>query len=86
MNNMRRKLAIATWDAPRESNIYGRMVLDIEPALAYVDHLRKTSGEKVTLTTVIGKAVAMALRATPSLNGYIRLGSYVQHEKVSVAF
>ena len=28
MNNMRRKLAIATWDGPRESNIYGRMVLD----------------------------------------------------------
>lgn len=86
MNNMRRKLAIATWDGPRESNIYGRMVLDIEPALAYVEHLRKTTGEKVTLTTVIGKAVAMALRATPSLNGYIRLGSYVPHKKVSIAF
>ncbi len=86
MNNLRRKLAIASWDAPREPNIYGRMTLDIEPALAYVEHQRKTSGEKVTLTTVIGKAVAMALAETPSLNGFIRFGSYVQHDKVRVAF
>ncbi len=86
MNSLRRKLAIASWDAPREPNIYGRMTLDIEPALAYVEHLRKTSGEKVTLTTVIGKAVAMALAETPSLNGFIRFGSYVQHDKVRVAF
>jgi len=58
MNPLRRKMAIAAWDSPREPNIYGRMTLDAEPALAYVDHLRKTTGEKVTLTTVVGKAVA----------------------------
>ncbi len=86
MNPLRRKLAIATWDGPREPNIYGRMTLDAEPALAYVEALRKTSGEKVTLTTVIGKAVAMALRATPTLNGYIRLGEFVPHERVCVTF
>jgi hypothetical protein len=86
MNPLRRKLAIASWDGPREPNIFGRMVLDAEPALAYVDHLRQTTGEKVTMTTVIGKAVAMALAATPSLNGYIRLGNYVEHEHVNIAF
>ncbi len=86
MNPLRRKLAIAAWDAPREPNIYGRMVLDAEPALAYVEHLRKTTGEKVTLTTVVGKAVALALRDTPSLNGYLRFGTYVPHDRVDVAF
>ncbi len=86
MNPLRRKLAIAAWDGPREPNIFGRMTFDAEPALAYVEELRRSSGEKVTLTTVIGKAVALALRATPSLNGFIRLGSYVPHERVSVAF
>jgi len=86
VNPLRRKLAIASWDAPREPNIFGRLTLDAEPALAYVEHLRKTSGEKVTLTTVVGKAVAMALRDTPSLNGYLRFDTYVPHERVSVAF
>ncbi len=86
MNPLRRKLAIASWDAPREPNIYGRLSLDAEPALAYVEHLRKASGEKVTLTTVVGKAVAMALREMPSLNGYLRFDTYVPHERVSVAF
>ena len=86
MNPLRRKMAIAAWDAPREPNIYGRMTLDIEPALAYVEHLRKSTAEKVTLTTVVGKAVALGLRATPTLNGYIRLGSFVPHERVNVTF
>lgn len=86
MNPLRRKMAIAAWDSPREPNIYGRMTLDAEPALAYVDHLRRTTGEKVTLTTVVGKAVALGLRATPTLNGRLRLGVFVPHERVNVTF
>ncbi len=86
MNPLRRKMAIAAWDSPREPNIYGRMTLDAEPALAYIDHLRKTTGEKVTLTTVVGKAVALGLRATPTLNGHLRLGEFVPFERVNVTF
>ena len=37
---LRRKLAIATWDAPREGNIYGKLVLDARPALEYIERRR----------------------------------------------
>jgi pyruvate dehydrogenase E2 component (dihydrolipoamide acetyltransferase) len=85
-NPLRRKLAIATWDAPREGNIYGKLMVDATEALAYVEHLRATSGEKVTLTHLIGKAVAMGLAASPGLNGVIRFGRYVPHTGVDLSF
>ena len=86
MSSVRRKLAIATWSAPREGNIYGKLSLDVEPMLAYVKWLRQTSDERVTLTTVIGKAVATALAECPGINGYIRLGQYVPHDSVDISF
>jgi pyruvate dehydrogenase E2 component (dihydrolipoamide acetyltransferase) len=82
----RRKLAIATWGDPREGNIYGKLTVDATDALAYLDHLRRTSGEKVTITHLVGKAVGEALKKAPSLNGYLRFGGYVPHETVDIAY
>jgi len=86
MNSTRRKLAIATWSSPREGNIYGKLVMDAGEAVAYVEHLRKTTGEKVTVGHIVGKAAAMAMKAAPGLNGRIVLGKYVPHETVDVTF
>ncbi|MDX1622165.1 MAG: 2-oxo acid dehydrogenase subunit E2, partial [Nitriliruptorales bacterium] len=85
-NTLRRKLAIATWSSPREGNIYGRLELDATEALAYLDHLRATTGERVTITHLVGKAVGQALRAEPSLNGAIRFGRFVPRDTVDVTF
>lgn len=85
-NTLRRKLAIASWSAPSEGNIYGKLTVDASAALAYLAHLEDTTGEKVTITHLVGKAVGEALAREPSLNGYLRLGRYVPHDEVSVAF
>ena len=85
-NRTRRKLAIATWDAPREGNIYGKLTIDATNALEYVAWLRAESGEKITVTHLVGKAVASALAASPDLNGIIRLGHFHKHKTVDVAF
>ena len=69
MNSTRRKLAIATWSAPREGNIYGKLTVNAEPALAYLAALTEATGENVTLTHFVGKAVATALASSPGLNG-----------------
>ena len=82
----RRKLAIATWSSPREGNIYGKVTVDATHALAWIDHLRQTTGEHVTITHFVGRAVGVALSQTPSLNGYIRLGRYIPHQRTSIAF
>ncbi|MCB9643847.1 MAG: 2-oxo acid dehydrogenase subunit E2 [Myxococcales bacterium] len=82
----RRKLAIATWASPREGNIYGKLTVDMTEALRYIEHLRRTSGEKITVTHLVGRAVAEALAHAPSLNGRIFLGRYIPHKTVDVTY
>jgi pyruvate/2-oxoglutarate dehydrogenase complex dihydrolipoamide acyltransferase (E2) component len=85
-SSVRRKLAIATWDAPREGNIYGRLALDATRLVAYLDEVRERSGIKVTIGHVIGRCVALALKQAPGLNGIIRFGSFVPHDTVDISF
>lgn len=80
----RRKLAIATWSAPREGNIYGKLTVDATHVLAYLE--RAETGEKVTITHFVGKVVGAALRDAPGLNGFLRFGAFHHHSTVDVAF
>lgn len=82
----RRKLAIASWGSPSEGNIYGKLTVDAAPALAYLEQLRQKTGEKVTLTHLVGRAVAAALAQAPTLNGRIVLGRYEPFPTVDIAF
>lgn len=86
MNSTRRKLAISTWSAPREGNIYGKLTADVSQCIRYVEHLRATTGEKVTIGHIVGKAVALALKQAPSLNGRVVFGRFVPFETVDVTF
>lgn len=82
----RRKLAIATWGAPREGNIYGKLTLDAGPVLAYIERVREQTGEKVTITHVVGKAVAVALARAPGLNGRVLFGAFEPYPTVDVTY
>ena len=86
VGRLRRKLAIASWRPAREGNIHGKVTVDATEALAYLDDVRRRTGEKVTITHLVGKAVGAALAAEPTLNGYIRLGRFVPHEQVALTF
>ena len=83
--SLRRKIAIATWRSPQEGNIYGKVILDARPALEYIQKLRDESGEHVTLTHLITKAVALTLKEPIDLNGYISFGRFIAHQTVDLA-
>ncbi|MGQ9863159.1 MAG: 2-oxo acid dehydrogenase subunit E2 [Bacteroidia bacterium] len=84
--SLRRKLAIATWAAPREGNIYGKMELSATALVKYLEQLRQRLGQRVTVTHAVGKAVALALSQAPWLNGYLRFGRYIPHKTVDISF
>ena len=84
--NARRKLALATWSAPREGNIYGKMTLDAGNALAYCRAVTEQTGEKVTITHLVGRAVGLAMKDAPDVNGRICMGRYIPHETCDLAF
>ena len=85
-NRLRRKLAIASWSAPREGTIHGKLTVDATEAIAWLDATRERTGEKVTITHLVGAGVARALAAEPSLNGTIRFGRFVPHDRVDLTF
>jgi 2-oxoacid dehydrogenases acyltransferase (catalytic domain) len=81
-----RKVALGAWSAPRDPTAYGTLDLDCEAALAYLDELRQRSGEKVTLTHLVGKAAAMAIAEAPEVNGFVSRGRLVLRDTVDVFF
>ncbi|MBM66188.1 MAG: 2-oxo acid dehydrogenase [Myxococcales bacterium] len=85
-NSTRRKLAIATWAAPREGLIYGSLSIDTTEAQRYIDYLRDESGLRVSITHLVGKALALGLKASPGLNGRIHRGRFIPFEEVAFAF
>jgi hypothetical protein len=84
--SLRRKLAIASWSAPREGNIYGKLTLDVTEVQKYIEQMREATGEKITVTHLVGKAAAAALREEPSLNGRILFRRFLPFETVDIAF
>ena len=81
-----RKLAPAIWSRPVDPQIYGDIELDAGPLLAFIDEARRTSGSHVTVTHVVGRAIAHALAKHPELNSYLSRGRFVQRESVDIFF
>lgn len=84
--SIRRKLAIATWSSPREGNIYGKIDLDVEEVLRFLDAVREKTDEKVTLTHFVGRALGEVLAAAPGLNGRIAFGRFLPFDTVDLSF
>ncbi len=82
----RRKIAIASYKVPKEGNILGELTVDATAALAYLEWVRETTGERATITTLVGKAVATALAEEPTLNGRITFGAFRPYKTVDISF
>ena len=82
----RRKLAFATWGPSRDPNIYGKLSVDASEALAYLDHVRRSTGEPVTMTHLVAKATAEAMRRVPALNGRVVFGRFIPNASIDIGF
>ena len=81
-----RKVASAVWGRPNDPQIYGDIEVDAETLLGFVEAARAETGAHVTVTHVVGKAVAQALSEHPELNTYLSRGRFVPHESVDIFF
>ena len=81
-----RKLALETWSMPSSPAAYGVLDLDCEAALAWCARMREESGEKVTLTHLVGKAVAIAIASAPETNAFASYGRLMLRKTVDVFF
>lgn len=80
-----RRMAAAMWRAPSDPSIYGSMDIDATAALAFLDAQRARTQTKLTITHLVARAVALALRDQPALNGKVRFwGKLEQRTTIDV--
>ncbi|MCX6107304.1 MAG: 2-oxo acid dehydrogenase subunit E2 [Proteobacteria bacterium] len=81
-----RKIAIGTWRSAKDPSVYGVLELRCEKAMEYIDSLSKSSGQRVTITHFLGKAIAEALRRNPEINSVLRFGKIYSRKNVTLFF
>jgi len=84
--NLRRKIQVATWRPAETGTILAKMSFDASKMIEWVEKKRKETGTRITLTHAIGKAIALAIHATPGLNGYIFMGRFIPFQTVDLSF
>ncbi len=81
-----RKIAIGTWSTAKDPTVYGILEINAAPALAYLEKIKRETGTKVTLTHIVGKAIAMTMQAHPEINCVLRWGRLYPRKSVDVFF
>ena len=81
-----RKVAIGTWRSAGDPSVYGIIDADVTMALAYIDRLAKQTGERITLTHFIGRAIAEVCARHPEINCILRFGRLYPRSTVDIFF
>jgi len=83
---LRRRVAVATWRPSRDGRIYTRMAIDVTATLAYIEDVRARTGERITVTHVLGAALGRAIRAVPEVRGRVFAGRILPFETCDIGF
>ena len=81
-----RKVASATWRGPLDPQIYGDLEIDATGLLAFVEEARAATDVHLTVTHLVGRALAHALAENPDLNVRKRGGKFIPRDDVSIFF
>lgn len=84
--SLRRRVAVATWRPSRDGRIYTRMAVDATAVLGYVEEVRRRTGERVTVTHVVGAALGRAIRAVPEVRARVFAGRILPFDTCDIAF
>jgi pyruvate dehydrogenase E2 component (dihydrolipoamide acetyltransferase) len=80
-----RRIAAAVWHGPNDPQIFGTLEVDATPLVALM-HAYRRAGHAVTLTHLVGRALALALAKVPDVNVRLTGGKAVPHPTVDVFF
>jgi 2-oxoacid dehydrogenases acyltransferase (catalytic domain) len=81
-----RKLAGSAWGRPMDPQFFGDLDVDAGALLSYLDEARRSAGVHVTLTHLVGKAVAHGLAEVPELRIRLAHGREYQRDSIDVFF
>lgn len=81
-----RKITSATWGNPNDPQIYGDLEVDATNVLAFIDHARETHEVRLSVTHMVGKAIAYGLGEHPDLNVHMHGNYFIHNPTVDIFF
>jgi pyruvate/2-oxoglutarate dehydrogenase complex dihydrolipoamide acyltransferase (E2) component len=79
-----RRVAVHAWRPPQDPSVYAVLEIPMHGALAYLERLRAETGVRVTVTHLVARAIALAIRQYPQLNGIVARGRIVLRDTVDI--
>jgi pyruvate dehydrogenase E2 component (dihydrolipoamide acetyltransferase) len=80
-----RKLAIGSWKTAYDPTVYGTMTLRMDKAVAYIEAFRQKTGIRLTVTHLLAKAMAEALRRCPDANAILRFNKIYLRQRITIS-
>jgi pyruvate dehydrogenase E2 component (dihydrolipoamide acetyltransferase) len=80
-----RKLAIGSWKTSYDPSVYGTLTLRMEKAMEYIEAFRQRTGIRLTVTHLVTKSMAEALRRCPDANAILRFNRIYLRKQVTVS-
>jgi pyruvate/2-oxoglutarate dehydrogenase complex dihydrolipoamide acyltransferase (E2) component len=81
-----RKIAIGTWRTAYDPSVYGTLELRMDAAMRYIAEFRRKTGRRLTVSHLMAKTAAMALKECPDANAILRWNRIYLRKRVGVFF
>lgn len=81
-----RKIAMGSWRTAADPSVYGLLEIEMTPALQFMQELQKRSPAKITVSHLVGKAIAVCMKERPEINGMIRFNRIYQRKHVDLFY
>jgi len=79
-----RKLAAAMWRPPNDPHIFGFVDIEMTAPLALLERYNSEHGCRVTITHMVARALAIALRDHPEVNAKVTFSSILLRNRVDI--
>jgi pyruvate dehydrogenase E2 component (dihydrolipoamide acetyltransferase) len=80
-----RKIALGTWETTYDPSIYGTLRLRMDKAVDYIAKFREKHQKKLTVTHLVAKAIALAIKECPDANGVLRFNRIYQRKNIDIS-
>lgn len=84
-NGARKKMMIGSWSEPQDPSIFTEMSIDVSKLPAYLEEASKKTGEKLTVTHLVVKAMGIVLKGAPGFRGRLVFSRFVPFDEVDIS-
>lgn len=81
-----RKIAIGTWATAYDPSVYGSLEVRMDEAMRYLADFRARTGRRLTISHMMAKVAAMALKEVPDANAVLRWNRIYLRNRIGIFF